>query len=247
MIQQVRGGDGSYTAYSEAFGEHYHSTKEGALYESLYKHVLPAMRHTQEQKHIRILDICFGLGFNTLATLWYLQKEGIKKSVRILSPEIDRALVRSLVDFPYPKELQPFMPIIESIAKTGEYRDDAFHISVIFGDAREILLTCNERFDIVYHDAFSPKNNPTLWTLEYFTRIGELLEKEGLLTTYSTALRTRLALYRCGFDIYLNEGERFRTATLAARCELPYKKVDMEHKIACNAGVAPLTDANIAR
>jgi len=34
--------DGSYTAYSKEYDEHYHSTKDGALKESLQKHVIPA-------------------------------------------------------------------------------------------------------------------------------------------------------------------------------------------------------------
>ena len=65
----VQSEDGSFTAYSKEFDEHYHSTKDGALQESLQKHVIPALYHVKDKEQISILDICFGLGFNTLATL----------------------------------------------------------------------------------------------------------------------------------------------------------------------------------
>jgi hypothetical protein len=69
------------------------------------------------------------------------------------------------------------------------------------------------------------------------------MREDGLLTTYSTALKTRLALYENGFHIYLNEGEDFRNATIASLREIEgYKKVDMQHKIACNPDVKPLMD-----
>ena len=54
---EVLSEDGSYTAYSNEYGEHYHSTKDGALKESLVKHVIPAFNVVQTQD-VHILDIC---------------------------------------------------------------------------------------------------------------------------------------------------------------------------------------------
>ena len=244
----VQSGDGSATAYSKVFGEHYHSTKEGALAESLNKHVVPALLHVSDKESITILDICFGLGYNTLATLYWLKKESIKKRVRIISPEFDGALVASLRDFAYPKEFAPFKKIVTSISESGEYRDEQLHITVVIDDARRYLLTCNERFDIVYHDAFSPAKDPALWTLEYFADIARLLSDDGILTTYSTAYRTRLALHRNGFLLYINEGESYRNATLATKRPIQgYKVVDMAHKISCNGDIEPLRDRCVGK
>ena len=36
--------DGTFTAYSKEYDEHYHSTKDGALNESLFKHVIPTFK-----------------------------------------------------------------------------------------------------------------------------------------------------------------------------------------------------------
>lgn len=232
--------DGSYTAYSTEFEEHYHSTKDGALHESLSKHVNPALKHVQDRDEITILDICFGLGFNTLATLYALKESN--KKINIYSPEFDKELVASLKDFSYPKEFDDFKEIIASISKEGKYESDNINITVYLGDAREYVRNTGIKFDIVYQDAFSPKNNPLLWTSEYFKDIAALMKDDAILTTYSTALSTRIALYENGLKVYLHEGEGFRNATLASKSDLEYEKVDVEHKMSCNPTVGSLKD-----
>ena len=240
----VQSDDGTYTAYSSLFDEHYHSTKDGALTESLQKHVIPAFTLQREKAEVTILDICFGLGFNTLATLYYLKTNGIEKKVRIFSPEFDAELVRSLANFPYPELFEPFRPIVRALSESHYYQDETVEITLYIGDAREYLRGCTERFDIVYQDAFSPSVNPLLWTREYFSDVTRLMKDDAVLTTYSTALKTRLALYENGLNVYLNCGEGYRNATVASRRdELEgMERVDMPHKIACNPGVEALRD-----
>lgn len=248
----VQSEDGSFTAYSKEFDEHYHSTKDGALQESLQKHVIPALLHVRDKEEIFILDICFGLGFNTLATLYYMKLHGIKKRVTIYSPEFDKELIASLQNFKYPEIFDEFMPIIFALSTKGEYKDerlypeDTLHVSLYLGDAREFLHTCKQSFDIVYQDAFSPSSNPILWTKEYFSDIARVIKKDGILTTYSISLATRLALHVNGFRIYLYEPEGCRSSTLASLSTLKnYDEVDMPHKIACNPDAKPLSDLEI--
>jgi len=238
--QATQSDDGSFTAYSTEFEEHYHSTKDGALHESLCKHVLPGLKHCEDKDEIIILDICFGLGFNTLATLLSLKDSG--KKVHIYSPEFDEDLVRSLVDFNYPKAFDKYKNIIASLAKKQEYRSENINITVYLGDARQLVKETSLRFDIVYQDAFSPSVNPLLWTSEYFNDIVSLMKEDAILTTYSTALKTRIALYENGLNVYLHKGKDFRNATLASKSELEYEKVDVEHKMRCNEGVTALKD-----
>ncbi len=243
----VQSDDGSYTAYSSQFDEHYHSTKDGALTESLYKHVIPAFSLQEDKEELTILDICFGLGFNTLATLHYLKTNNINKKVRIFSPEFDEQLVKSLSVFPYPESFNSFLPMIQKLSNEYRYKDEQIEITLYIGDAREYLRHCTEAFDIIYQDAFSPAVNPMLWTKEYFSDIAHLMKDDAVLTTYSTALQTRLALYENGLQIYLNKGEGYRNATVASkRKDLEgLETVDMKHKTACNPDTRPLSDAEL--
>lgn len=248
----VQSEDGSFTAYSKEFDEHYHSTKDGALQESLQKHVIPALLHVRDKDEISILDICFGLGFNTLATLYYMKLMGIKKKLTIYSPEFDKELIASLKNFQYPDIFDEFKDIIYALSSSGEYKDErlhsegTLHVSLYLGDAREFLRTCKQTFDIVYQDAFSPSSNPILWTQEYFRDIARVIKEDGILTTYSISLATRLALHVNGFHIYLYAPEGCRSSTLASLSPLKnYEEVDMAHKIACNPDAKPLSDLEI--
>ncbi len=236
--------DGSYTAYSKEYNEHYHSTKDGALHESLVKHVIPALALKQHQEEINILDICYGLGFNTLATLYYAKKHNITSKINIYSPELDSTLVKSLVNFSYPSEFGELRDVMRELSENGVYRDDSWHVEIFLGDAREYVKNFSySTFDIVYQDAFSPSTNPILWTQEYFSDIQKCIKRDGVLTTYSTALATRLALYENDFYIYINRGDGFRDATIASLSKLEgFWHVDMEHKIKCNPHAKSLRD-----
>ena len=239
----VRSEDGSCTAYSKEYDEHYHSTKDGAFQESLRKHVKPAIQLKKEQDEITILDICFGLGFNTLTTLWYCDTHNITSKLNIYSPDLDGELIDSLERFTYPKEFTPYLDMLYTLIHDGVYKDEKHHIELFRGDAREYIKHFENFFDVVYQDAFSPSTNPILWTQEYFADIANLIKQDGILTTYSTALKTRLALHHNDFYVYLNTGDGFRNATLASLEPIQgYEMVDMAHKIACNPDATPLYD-----
>ena len=85
---------------------------------------------------------------------------------------------------------------------------------------------------------FCPKSGK-----EYFADIKKSCKDNAVITTYSTALPTRLALYENGYKLYINSGENFRNATVASLVELDeFQKVDMKYKISCNRDTKPLRD-----
>lgn len=243
----VKSSDGSYTAYSSEYEEHYHSTKDGALYESLTKHVIPAFELKGKNEEITILDICFGLGFNTLAAIWYHQQNKLTSKLHIFSPELDSSLVKSLMDFSYPKEFEPLLEIVKELSQNGIYEDEALHVELFLGDAREYIKKFSpQTFDVVFQDAFSPATNPMLWTKEYFMDIKNIIKDDGILSTYSIALPIRVALWESGFKVFLNRGEGFRDATIASPSHLDiYSVVNVEHKMKCNPHVISLRDCNL--
>ncbi len=235
--------DGSYTAFSVEYNEHYHSTKDGALSESLNKHVIPAFKIKMHQSEINILDICFGLGFNTLATLYFVKKNSLSCHLNIYSPELDVKLIDSLENFTYPEEFKELKEIVTKLIKDGFYRDEQLFIELFLGDAREYITKFEDKFDIVYQDAFSPSANPALWTFEYFNSLAKTMKKDAVLTTYSISLPTRIALFENGFNLYLNSGDGFRDSTVASRRELDeFLSVDVEHKMRCNPEIKALRD-----
>jgi tRNA U34 5-methylaminomethyl-2-thiouridine-forming methyltransferase MnmC len=240
-LKPIQSSDGSFTLYSERFQEHYHSIKDGALNESLHKHIIPALSLI-EKEHINILDISFGLGFNSLTTIYRLLNSNSKLTIH--SPEIDSDLVKSIKDFPYPDEFQPLIDIINSIAEKGFYESQDFKIYVHIEDARHFLDNWSgEKFDIVYQDAFSPKRTPLLWTVEYFQSIKRVVNREAILTTYSSSTPVRMGLYDNGFNIYSYENEIVRNGTIASLSKLTNLiEIDMERKKLVSSNASPLRD-----
>ena len=239
----VQTDDGTFTARSGYFDECYHSTRDGALKESLKKHVEPAFSLTPFKPKLNILDICFGLGYNTLSTLYFLDQKAWRGEVAIYAPEFDEALVRSLPDFPYPEALTPYREVIETVASGKPYEANAKRVEVVLGDARDFLRQTDLTFDIVYQDAFSPKKNPLLWTQEYFAELTARLSPDAIITTYSSATPVRMGMVANGLFVYEPPEDEVRSGTIASlRDDLPLKLIDMALKKARNPAAAAMYD-----
>lgn len=204
LFNYIKTKDGSYTLFSQEHNEAYHNISDGAFNEALYKHVIPAFNNIDLKKsELKILDICFGLGYNSLVTIYYLKKERIDKKVNIYSPELDSALIKSLEFFEYPDELKEYSFIIKSISKELFFSSSTLYIEVVNMDAIKYIQNFEDGFfDIIYQDPFSTKKNPDLWSLEYFMMLNKKMAKNSILTSYSRAKAVREALKRSGFEIY---------------------------------------------
>jgi len=235
--------DGTNTLYSKEFDEPYHSTKDGALHESLEKHVKPSFALKKDKSELVILDICFGLGYNTFATLHYIKKHNLKTKVHILSPEFDEGLVRSLDTFDFPEAFDNIKEIIKTVSKDLYYEDEQFKIEILLGDARTSVPKIKENIDVVYQDAFSPAHNPLLWTKEWFADIRLLCKPDAILTTYSTAAAIRLGLYENDFLIFVHRAEMMRYSTVASLKVLDgLEYIDMELKKVRNTEAKSMRD-----
>jgi len=198
---------------------------------------------------LNILDICFGLGYNTLATLYYIEQNNLDIKVNIYSPEFDKELIKSLANFNYPDEFKKFKPIIHELSTKNEYHRKNINIKIFTGDAREYLKILNNKehikFNIIYQDAFSSDVNHNLWTVEYFKDIRALCIPETILTTYSIATPIRLSIYKNNFFIYeykpLNSN-RITIALAKKTIDEGYKYIDMELKQIRNQTAKPLYD-----
>lgn len=101
--------DNSNTLFSTKYNQHFHDLKTGAINESLMKHVIPALEFHKNKKKLKILDICFGLGYNTFSTINYVLENKLNKELQIFSPELDLELIDSLKDFEFPQEFEKYL------------------------------------------------------------------------------------------------------------------------------------------
>ena len=233
MNHTIITGDGSKTLFSSQYNQNFHDEKTGALKESLTKHVIPAINFHKKQKNLKklkILDICFGIGYNTLATIYYILENDLDIKLEIYSPELDSQLITSLKDFDYPKEFENIKHIITSISNNQNYEDANIKIEVALTNARDYIKNLNN-IDIVYQDAFSSDVNKELWTVEYFKELYKACNENTIVTTYSVATPIRLSMHEAGFEIYeIKPVKNKQTIAFKQKQTIEAKYIDMELK-----------------
>lgn len=224
MFMPVQTADGSSTFYSEAFGEWFHS-REGACGEAQKTYVEASQlaermqqRATagRNQEPFKILDVCYGLGYNTAAALERVgalaatrlvdEPLAARPPVEIKALEIDIEVARSAIaqglTQRYPSAVQQ---VLQELADQGTSEQAGLSAQLLLGDAREqiqLLTAQGWQADVVFLDPFSPPNCPQLWTAEFLQLVAQCLSPvEGVLVTYSCAAAVRTALRLAGLSI----------------------------------------------
>ena len=195
--------DGSYSLRSVLFQENFHSLF-GALEETKMKFTAPSELQRFKGKSLNVLDICFGLGYNSASLLNELIKQ--KSILNLYALEIDKMpLEYSLSNKSFLKLWAPKVKrIFESFYRTDYFEDQFFKCKILWGDAREKIniIPSSIKFDLIYLDGFSPQKCPQVWTIEFLSKVKEKLNSQGYLITYSSSAAVRKTLRNLGLEIF---------------------------------------------
>ena len=219
--------DGSYTFFSEEFQETFHSSF-GAKQEAEVRYIEPCQikQLAAQKKQIRILDICYGLGYNSAAALEAIWSVNPECFVELVALEISAAVPRQAITHQLLEQWQPFVTRrLAQLLRESSFQDKYLKATLILGDARQtiqILTSKGWKADAVFLDPFSPPKCPQLWTVEFTALIAQCLTKSGKLATYSCSAAARSALLAAGLSIIAITGAgRKSPGTLA---EFMYKQ-----------------------
>ena len=213
--------DGSISFRSEEFNENFHSIF-GAYNETKIKFINPSRLKRFQNKSINVLDICFGIGYNSA-----LLFENLIKGLTTLNwygLEIDkRPLNYALIDKKFYNLWNPkVIEILKSLNSKGLYKDKNFDCELIMGDARREILNLPKevKFDLIFLDGFSPQKCPEIWSYEFLSELKNKIKYEGYLITYTSAAAVRKSLQNLGFNIFnimptLSKKNRWSNGTLA--------------------------------
>ena len=198
-------GDGSATFYSEEFGEWFHN-RAGAYTDAQRNYVDAAnIPELARAKQLSILDVCYGLGYNTAAALDTIQQINPDCQVTIRALEINAAVPRDAIANNLIHHWTPAtQTILNVLATEGRYQSPTLDIQLIIGDARQTLqplISGGWQADAVLFDPFSPTRCPQLWTVEFFMLTAQCLADSGILATYSCAAAVRSAMALAGLTI----------------------------------------------
>lgn len=196
-LTPLRSGDGSFSLHSDTFGEAFHSER-GAVREAFETFVTPSgLGRFQAGRRLRVVELCVGTGTNTLALLQACDEQRL--TLDWWGLELDPRPLRLALasdDFrrPWPT------------ARLQALEDLAGSDRLLWGDARRSLggglpPDLRGQVDLVWHDAFSPRRCPQLWSLELLQQLAALLTPEGRLVTYCAAAAVRAGLQRAGLQL----------------------------------------------
>ncbi|MGA0557184.1 tRNA (5-methylaminomethyl-2-thiouridine)(34)-methyltransferase MnmD [Larkinella sp. VNQ87] len=206
--------DGSSSVYNSEFGQHYHSIF-GALQESQRVFIELGLEAAFERfGEISVFEMGFGTGLNALLTL--REAEKTHHAVRYTAVEA------------YPLPLEEARQLnFDSLLETEHL--NALHeapwnqtvpITRFFQlfkyEGRLQDFQTDERFHLVYFDAFAPEAQPELWTQAVFEQVADKMQPGGLLTTYCSKGYVRRNLQAAGFTVEKHPGPARKREVLRA-------------------------------
>ncbi len=217
-LKHITTNDGSHTFHSEEYDEAYHS-RSGALNEAFKKFATPCrIARLAKSGRVRILDVGFGLGYNALAALHTARKANRDCIVEIVSFEKEVISRAQLDAVPIPDDCAGDYDIIKNVAEALRYSAGGITIEILPGDARQSIQSLRTQFDAVFHDPFSVRKNPELWTVQFFARLFDRMTDSAIFATYSAATPVRSGLLEAGFAIGAGPGDVMKKGgTLATK------------------------------
>jgi tRNA U34 5-methylaminomethyl-2-thiouridine-forming methyltransferase MnmC len=241
--------DGSFTFFSQQFGEMFHS-HYGACQEADLKFVQPCiLPHKAHQHEFRILDVCYGLGYNTAAALEWIWAINPNCLITVVALELDATVPQTAIAH---NLLNLWNPAIQqdlaTLATQGQIQTQRLHATLHLGDARQTIQAVQStHFDAVFLDPFSPPHCPQLWTVEFLAQVARCLQPTGRLTTYSCAAAVRTALLATGLFLGVTQAIGRRSpGTVASFTQrhLPPLSTQAQEHLRTKAAV-PYRDPNL--
>jgi len=201
--------DGSHSVLSHQFGVSYHS-KYGAVQETRHVFVEAGLfQQALTKSDLHILDVGFGTGLNAYLTLLEAQKRNL--SIRYDAVEkfpIPEGQVKQLN---YPNQLNAteeekdwFESLHQSDWSDWHTITPGFELCKHQMDIQSIDF--ENRFDLIYYDAFAPSAQPELWEEPVMERMQGALVPGGILVTYCAKGAFKRALKGLGFEVETLQG-----------------------------------------
>lgn len=185
----------------------------------------PAMR-TSGESPIVVLDVGLGAGSNALAARRCLRSlEPPQRALRIVSFERDLGAF----DLAMTEAHAEAFGFDASARTAGEalLRDGVHHEPGLVWELRvgDLATTLPREpaglADVVFWDPFSPRANPSLWTVSTLVELRRLCGPGATVHTYSGATATRTAFLLAGFHVGFGEptGEKAQTTIASVDLE----------------------------
>lgn len=235
--------DGSFTFFSTEFGEAFHSS-QGAKAEAFAKFARATqLAEKAKQSQLRLLDVCYGLGYNTAAALETIWAVNPACQIEVYGLELDATVPQAAIAPALLESWSPqVQPVLQALAIDHHYTTPNLHAQLLLGDARQTIQMLQQmqfQADAIFFDPFSPRRCPQLWTVEFFTAVSRCLTPTGRLATYSRSACVRSAMLSAGLSIgsipldtpasVTHEWSQGTIASFAPETLPPLSQLEQEH------------------
>jgi tRNA U34 5-methylaminomethyl-2-thiouridine-forming methyltransferase MnmC len=193
-------GDGSFTFYSPDFQATFHSIS-GACQEAEEKYVRPSGL-LNAPSPIQVLDICYGLGYNSAALIDTLWKARPEAKVQLIALELELEVPRAAYQLGGLRHWPLAEVALGTLARDGVVETDYLSAQLLIGDARKTISQVPPHWaDGIFLDPFSPECCPMLWSVEFLALVAQRLKPMGTIVTYAASASVRTALKLVGFSV----------------------------------------------
>lgn len=199
--------DNSETIWSEFFDENCHNIS-GAIAETIYNYIegCEVIKQLETFQPLSVFDVGFGPGIGLKILNDSIDQS---KTVNYYSVEIDEVLVEWALKNTF-NEI-PYQVIARDNLKYYQFQIGNIYAIIFIGDARSTIPRAQKEklispLHAVFQDPFSPKKNPSLWTVEWFQLIKELSHPKVIMSTYSSSISIRKSMVKAGFTIINRKG-----------------------------------------
>ena len=197
--------DGSHTLVHPIYNALYHSSN-GAIQESDVIYINNGLLYCIDlfqKKELSILEMGFGSGLNAFNTC--LKAKDLDVSISYTGIEkypIEEKLANQL-NFVDLLENSQFKESFSMIHKAGWENPIRINSKFLIHKKGLDFLDFSDvnTFDLIYFDAFSPDDQPELWTESIFLKMYNALKDRGVLVTYSSKGIVKRALRSAGFKV----------------------------------------------
>mgnify|MGYP002795038625 CR=1 FL=1 len=191
--------DGSTTIHITEWDEQYHS-KHGAIQEAKHVFIKNGLSLYANQK-ISILEIGFGTGLNCFIT--FLEAQKMKLAIDYVGVEAYPLAAEEVDKMNYVDQLKSnkFAGIFNKMHQQDWEVKDEISPDFSLTKRKQFFneISDENKFDLIYFDAFGARVQPELWTEEIFEKMFKALKPDGVLVTYSAKGSVRRAMLEVGF------------------------------------------------
>jgi tRNA U34 5-methylaminomethyl-2-thiouridine-forming methyltransferase MnmC len=194
--------DGSHTLLLKDKNSTYHSL-HGAISESRHVFIQAGLHPLLKQDPaipIRILEIGYGTGLNALLTLIEADRTSIQVSYTAVEPYPLTAEEYELLNYGALLNRENDLLTLHTIPENTSTRVSPYFTIRRFQQEIQKLPDLPIA-DCIFFDAFSPTDQPDMWTEEVFSRLFQCLSPAGTLVTYCSKTTVRTILQSVGFTV----------------------------------------------